>query len=386
MSTSLQTPSQRLLHLDALRGIAVLLVVVQHTVEHFAMWRVEKTDFAYPLYDLIHSVDTGRMGVVIFFAISGFVIPLSLRGSGWSGFKGFAIKRFFRLFPAYWLSIPFGVLTTWWFYDKHIPLQDVVLNLSMLPQLVGYQAVIGLYWTLELELIFYFLLGCLFLAGLHNRILVIAFFCMGLALFRLYVTEPELAQIIKVEINRAAMILEYAQYLAVMFFGALSGFCFRENVSGAELKSIRFWFPAMLIVVAWLLLMVRPFNVFIMGLEQENLELIRYGLPVVLAVLLFILWISILKLRTVWLVWLGVISYSLYLFHPVAIYMVDKFVCQPDLDTNVCQSSFELGLTGYIVCSFSLALTMAYMVYRWIEMPAISAGKRIYRQVLDQRR
>lgn len=386
MNSTLETPSQRLLHLDALRGIAVLLVVMQHTVEHFAMWRVSKSDVAYPLYDLIHSVDTGRMGVVIFFAISGFVIPLSLRGRGWSGFKGFAIKRFFRLFPAYWLSIPFGVVTTWWFYDKHIPLQDVILNLSMLPQLVGYQAVIGLYWTLELELVFYFLLGCLFLVGLHNRILVIASSCMGLALFRLYITEPELAEIIQVDINKAAMILEYAQYLAVMFFGALAGFGFRDNYPAAELKSFKFWFSALLIVVAYILLMVRPFNVFIMGLEQGNQELIRYGLPVILAVALFVIGVSIIKLQTVWLVWLGVISYSLYLFHPAAIYIVDKLLCQPDLVSNECQSSFGLSLTGYVLSSFSLALIMAYVVYRCVEMPAISAGRRIYKQVLDPRR
>ena len=53
----------------------------------------------------------GITGVVLFFAISGFVIYGTLRGPRGNAGRRFIISRFFRLFPAYWVSMAAGLAT-----------------------------------------------------------------------------------------------------------------------------------------------------------------------------------------------------------------------------------------------------------------------------------
>src|SRR5438045_9287952 len=56
----------------------------------------------------------GITGVVLFFAISGFVIYGTLRGPRAGTGRRFVISRFFRLFPAYWVSVLAGLVFFWW--------------------------------------------------------------------------------------------------------------------------------------------------------------------------------------------------------------------------------------------------------------------------------
>ena len=86
----------RIEHLDAMRGIAALLVVVQHGLERTTQY------FDAP-WIVLDAVNLGRFGVVLFFLISGFVIPFSFRGD--QPIRNFAISRTFRLLPALWLSV-----------------------------------------------------------------------------------------------------------------------------------------------------------------------------------------------------------------------------------------------------------------------------------------
>ena len=64
----------RFAYVDSLRAIAALLVVWTHSAEIFAplaggSW----------LYTVSHNYDFGRMGVVAFFGVSGFLVPKSIQ-------------------------------------------------------------------------------------------------------------------------------------------------------------------------------------------------------------------------------------------------------------------------------------------------------------------
>lgn len=85
--------------LDDLRGIAALAVFMQHLLGHIYHTIQE----FHPLYKSVYfllaeTVDWGRFGVVLFFLVSGFIIPSSLNKSS---ILTFIIGRFFRLYPAY---------------------------------------------------------------------------------------------------------------------------------------------------------------------------------------------------------------------------------------------------------------------------------------------
>src|SRR5947209_2434707 len=91
----------------------------------------------------------GKIGVILFLVISGFIIPVSLEQGGSNA--RFWLRRFFRLFPAYWLSILLAYLSTrcgravtgvqgW----------DWLVNLTMLEGFFGRPLVCGVFWTLQL--------------------------------------------------------------------------------------------------------------------------------------------------------------------------------------------------------------------------------------------
>ena len=82
----------RLQYIDAMRGIAALLVVLQHALAE-----------AFPASPLLEYVSPGRFGVVLFFLISGFVVPFSIKGE--RPIASFVVNRAARLLPALWLSI-----------------------------------------------------------------------------------------------------------------------------------------------------------------------------------------------------------------------------------------------------------------------------------------
>jgi hypothetical protein len=162
--------SNRLQHIDALRAIAALLVLCTHVTETFYTLSPQTTSTRW-LFDVSHNWDFGRMGVVAFFFISGFVIPFSTRpglpGAGWD----FAIRRLFRIYPAYWLSVPAGVFACYWLWGIPFTATDFLVNLTLMQDLVGVRSAIGLYWTLLVELTLLRDLPRLPVDGKHSKLL-----------------------------------------------------------------------------------------------------------------------------------------------------------------------------------------------------------------------
>src|SRR3954471_5447882 len=94
----------RLVELDALRGVAVLLVVAFHYTARFAE--------AYPAAGAgAPDFSFGAYGVHLFFIISGFVIIMTVDRSERAA--DFVVARFSRLFPAYWTAILITSAVLW---------------------------------------------------------------------------------------------------------------------------------------------------------------------------------------------------------------------------------------------------------------------------------
>ncbi|TWT38057.1 Acyltransferase family protein [Posidoniimonas corsicana] len=162
MTTPNAPAAGRILELDALRGLAAVAVVLFHFTTRFDELFGRSTTLGW-------SAPLGEYGVDLFFMLSGFVILLTLeRTSGWFSF---AWGRFSRLYPAYWaaLALTFAVVTWFGLPGQEVSLRDAALNLSMVQSILGAEHVDGAYWSLQAEVIFYANMLLLFSLGVFRR-------------------------------------------------------------------------------------------------------------------------------------------------------------------------------------------------------------------------
>lgn len=350
-------PDSRYAHVDSLRAIAALLVVWMHTSVAFAplaggAW----------LHDIAERYNFGRAGVVAFFGVSGFLIPNSLRAGREQPGRTFAIRRFFRLFPAFWLSIPLGVATLWILQDKTISALDVALNATMLPDLFRAPPVMSLYWTLEYELAFYAACLLLFKAGvLHRRYtaavataLFLAGYMAGFAGLVVLNQQP-LADMGVMSLN-----------MGCLFLGAL----WRRALE----RRLDVWEKLLLAGALAAFFLITPaacaYAVLVKG--SANPFYVQFPASYAAGVGIFLLMTSAVKISWRPLAWVGLISYSLYLLHPVAIYLM-----RYHFDHGGAGGSLPTGLLMLIAAVFAIALAAG--AYYLVERPAIRLGQRLTR-------
>ncbi|WP_214411550.1 acyltransferase family protein [Sphaerisporangium fuscum] len=151
------TPPGRLAWLDALRGLAALAVLA----EHLLPWVVPSLR--------PYRFNLGLYGILVFFLVSGYIIPTSLERRG--DVKAFWVARFFRLYPLYLTVIVLVLAMSVW-----IPVRDevprdasaVAAHATMLLDVVGMAGVADTMWTLSYEMVFYLLVTALFATRAHT--------------------------------------------------------------------------------------------------------------------------------------------------------------------------------------------------------------------------
>lgn len=155
--------SARFVLIDALRGIAALVVLLYHLFHNADMALVEQITKTLPSFGPALIV-YGYYGVQIFFVLSGFVIAHSLRKTPLSpkSVGYFILRRQLRLDPPFWttLFIACGLLAL----EARIPalqsegmptLKAVLLNMVYLHKITGAQDIVTVSWTLCIEVQFY---------------------------------------------------------------------------------------------------------------------------------------------------------------------------------------------------------------------------------------
>ena len=146
--------ASRIPELDLLRFVAASCVLLYHYTYRPAIGGIASES----AFGALQSVTRfGYLGVTLFFIISGFVILWTAHGRAP---LQFATSRFVRLYPSFWLA----VLLTFGFTVALAPparwpgYVTLLGNLSMLPGYLGMDFIDGVYWTLAVELKFYFLI------------------------------------------------------------------------------------------------------------------------------------------------------------------------------------------------------------------------------------
>jgi peptidoglycan/LPS O-acetylase OafA/YrhL len=313
--------------MDALRGAAAILVLIRH------YFRIAD------LGPFAAYIDPGTMGVVAFFCISGYIIPWSVLRAP-TGVAQFFIARAFRLYPAYWVSLALAVMAT------PVALHVLLANITMAQRFMGVHDVVGVYWTLQIEIVFYVLIAVLMLTGRITDPRASLWCLFGLCVLSILMAIPRAVLSLKTPVAPAfSLVVMFASFVFYhhRHAGFLSARQWRCIVSGVSA-----------VMVGCFVLAYRKD----WGFGETPLRfVIGYAVGVGLFIAFMRFNINMPALR-----WLGSISYPLYLVHvPVREIIMGWLPSLGDI------SSALLGIPATI--------GLAAIMHRGVELPFNRMGR-----------
>jgi peptidoglycan/LPS O-acetylase OafA/YrhL len=338
--------SSRMAFVDSLRFIAAALVLVQHLADRMTA----------PAWRSVGALSPGVAGVALFFLISGFVIPLSVR----HGFDPgrFVLRRLLRIYPLYLAALALlvagaglGLLPEWAWLGTAKP-QVWLANLLLVQDYVGQRPILGVSWTLIIELAWYGIFAAALLV-LKDR--AAAALSLLLPAGILGIAAVSLALGLRIPVARIGMV-----YAAALGFQA-----FRYHCGVTTLRVLLGHLLMFLLVMA--LAIGVSFGVFQHAKMSLGQALVPWMLVPVLFTALVVRreWQSLGVLSTGILPTLGSASYSLYLLHPIAISFL------------FARAAPQVAVLLAVPAAMGLALAG----YNWVERPGIALARRMTRPV-----
>jgi peptidoglycan/LPS O-acetylase OafA/YrhL len=173
--------------LDGVRAVACLMVLVFHLDFMLQLWNI--TNLGHLAIAIALS---GDAGVTLFFVLSGFLLFLPyvkslLFDSSWPSTRRFYLRRVFRIIPGYYVALFLMILLFHpeYLHPDHFKYLALFLTFFMDSTQATYQAINGPFWSLAVEWQFYLLLP-LFALGMRllvqrgtlQRRLVILLLCL----------------------------------------------------------------------------------------------------------------------------------------------------------------------------------------------------------------
>jgi peptidoglycan/LPS O-acetylase OafA/YrhL len=173
----LSLPAKRLHGVDALKGLACVMIVWHHLVFYGPMW-----DVVQPWVPSLTSwlFDYGRMAVQVFLVVGGFLAASALAPQGRATFSQpgrLIFRRYLRLARPYLVALAVTVLVAAlvrpWFHQPSVPaaptLWQLVAHLLLLQDVLGLEALSAGIWYVAIDLQLFALSVLIFSAARQLR-------------------------------------------------------------------------------------------------------------------------------------------------------------------------------------------------------------------------
>jgi len=353
----------KLLFAEQLRAVAVIFVIFAHyfgifwydpNIPLYINASADTIDLSVPSFVSFFNsfslpyLNWGPLGVDIFFLISGFVIPISLSKYSRSSF---VIRRFFRLYPTYFVSFLFVItmiLLSSIYFNTHFSysLGNILLHSIIgLREITGIASIDLVVWTLEVELKFY-ILTVIFLPLFRDK---------SLLLFLLPITLSILLVLLFIVTSFTATSFIPLIY---MFIGSAFYMHFKSSITTKELLIITALLVALFVGVYQLL----GSKIF----SDVYLKQIYYnGLYALIIFAISYIFRRKFKYNRV-LGFIAKISYPFYIIHSISGYVIMMIL-------------LDLGISKLYLLPITLPIItfVAYLIHKYIEMPSQQFGKKI---------
>ena len=415
--------------LDGVRALAFLSVLTYHInrVTGDNLWNV-------PANPLASSLSTfGASGVVLFFVLSGFLLFMPyakalLFDGTWPSARAFYIRRVLRIIPAYYVALFLLIIFSHPEYLQRDHLKDLLLFLTFFMDSSPrtFQQINGPFWTLGVEWQFYMLLPLLMLGlylivrrvPLQRRLPVLICCLLGLMTWGVFIRYwgfylaqyPSQMFLIPRRVLDIVMFFLFGvrgKYLEVFAVGMLISLCYiyakqaapdSKFVTRAQRLSLWLWGGGILVLVfasMW------HFNYDHFGLRGQPIG--YHGWPFLNFLEPHYFWLddfcsSIgygacvaailfgpieLKRPFEWryLRWIGLISYSLYMYHlPMLLFLRDHVL--PLLHGLGRYSTYSL----YWAWALLIIFPFAFLSFVLTEKPWMKLGDELRRKIEGQKR
>lgn len=323
---------KRFAELDGLRGIAAVAVVFYHYLVRY-----------HEIYGQNHSAliefSWLHYGVHLFFGISGFVIYYTIDNKGVG--TQFIIARIARLYPGYLvaLMITFFVVLAFGLPGREKDFTTLLSNLLIFHSFLGFDSVDGVYWTLSYEVVFYSLIFTMCkLSTQVNLFYKFSWLYLFVALNILNFSD----NVFFIKVLDKLFIFKYLPYFLLGMFA----YEIREKVSLEK-------------------------SVTLLGVLIVNFLIVPdWYVLCILAVLFVVVVKGYFKfLANKYLMFLGAISYSLYLIHQNIGYII--------LNKLVPAIGYLLSVCFAVLISIAISVVL----HKYFEIPGKDFVFHIYKKV-----
>jgi peptidoglycan/LPS O-acetylase OafA/YrhL len=353
----MESNKDRLVYLDAFRGLSALWVMLFHYNHYFGK------EWAKPNY-LQQVLENGYLGVAFFFVISAFSMGLSSDKHKEDSIVYFYIRRFFRIAPLYYLILIIGIAFLYGVSSYSGLFLNVFFAFNFFEK--HYTGMVWAGWTLGIEMPFYLIFPFLWKGiGKYKELGFFVFTIIAsVAIYYHYCAFKDVD-------NGVFWVLSFFRFFMVFIMG-IWVYIFSKKLQHMPNAHM---IGNLLFLIGLVLLILKVFNICELAFKYESFYSGFFFS-------LMLLGASISNnnhiLNTRFLRWLGKNSYSIYLIHTIIINRFDSYSYN---SLRYRTQSIEIAYFLTMIFTIFATFFLSEIAWRLIEKPGIKLGNHLVQKL-----